>query len=278
VTALSNGNYVVVSPSWNGGLGAATWANGANGSTLDGQHTIDPQNSILGSVVNSGLNVTVPGPLGGSFLVAFTGENGGRVSLGLTDPRQITTALDQGQTLTVTPGFLLPTLAAGTAVDLQAASTLTVASAITVSAGGHGGNLTLEAATLLLDAAISTDGGTLTFSGNISPGGSKPALVHLSAGTVSFKAKSTLAMQLNGKTPGTGYDQLRVSGSLNPSNATLSLSSIGHFAAGQTFVLIQDNKAITTTFAGLPEGSLVSAGGQKLEISYKNDKVTLTVQ
>jgi hypothetical protein len=49
VTALSNGNYVVWSPSWNGGRGAATWVNGLSGQTLDGVGVITPQNSVVSS-------------------------------------------------------------------------------------------------------------------------------------------------------------------------------------------------------------------------------------
>ena len=46
--ALSNGNYVVASPYWDFGTGAATWVNGTDGSTRDGQNTIDPANSLVG--------------------------------------------------------------------------------------------------------------------------------------------------------------------------------------------------------------------------------------
>src|SRR5262249_4627713 len=157
-------------------------------------------------------------------------------------------------------------------------STLTLGSPIRVSAGGHGGALTLQAATVAIDASISTDGGALTLGGNVSPGGSKPALVHLGAGTVLFQLHSSYTVQLDGTTAGTGYAELRVTGALHLGNAPLAVSSVGHFTAGQVFVLVQDSKPITTSFAGLPEGSVVSAGGQELEISYKNDKVTLTVQ
>jgi hypothetical protein len=48
VTALANGNYVVASPKWNDGRGAATWGDGTAGVT----GTIDVSNSLVGS--NSG--------------------------------------------------------------------------------------------------------------------------------------------------------------------------------------------------------------------------------
>src|SRR5262249_47735222 len=48
VTPLSNGNYVVVSPHWNGNRGAATWANGSTGST----GIVSLANSLVGSSLN----------------------------------------------------------------------------------------------------------------------------------------------------------------------------------------------------------------------------------
>src|SRR5260370_908667 len=45
VTPLSNGNYVVGSPDWNGYRGAATWGSGTAG--ISG--TIDASNSLVGS-------------------------------------------------------------------------------------------------------------------------------------------------------------------------------------------------------------------------------------
>jgi hypothetical protein len=44
-TALSNGNYVVSSPYWNGQLGAATWGDG----TMGASGTISAANSLIGS-------------------------------------------------------------------------------------------------------------------------------------------------------------------------------------------------------------------------------------
>src|SRR5207302_3415171 len=45
VTALSNGNYVVASPDWNGGLGASTWGNGSTGVA----GVLSAANSLVGS-------------------------------------------------------------------------------------------------------------------------------------------------------------------------------------------------------------------------------------
>src|SRR5262249_44781091 len=48
VNALSDGNYVVSSPNWNGNRGAATWGSGTSGQTLDGAGVVTPQNSLVG--------------------------------------------------------------------------------------------------------------------------------------------------------------------------------------------------------------------------------------
>ena len=45
VIALTNGNYVVDSPGWNGGVGAVTWGNGTTGTA----GTVSAANSLVGS-------------------------------------------------------------------------------------------------------------------------------------------------------------------------------------------------------------------------------------
>ena len=45
VVPLSNGNYVVASPNWNGNLGAVTWGNGTTGTTV----VVSAANSLTGS-------------------------------------------------------------------------------------------------------------------------------------------------------------------------------------------------------------------------------------
>jgi hypothetical protein len=167
VTGLSNGNYVVISPNWNGYRGAATWASGTSGLTLDGDNTITPQNSLVGLAANSGFGGVVDDPVNQSFLAPFSTDGGGRVVIGLVDPNQFSYDRAQGQTVTLTPAFLSATLNAGTAVVLQASNDITVNSPILVSAGGAGGALTLQAGrSILINANIRTDGGDLALIAN----------------------------------------------------------------------------------------------------------------
>jgi hypothetical protein len=167
VTALSNGNYVVASPNWNGGRGAVTWVDGTTGQTLDGQGVITAQNSLVGQDVHARLASVVVDPIYQSFFARFVTEGGGRLTVGVTDPNQFTYACDQAQTVTLTPEFLTRTLNTGTAVVLQASNDLTVNDPIVVQASGNGGALTLQAGrSLLLNANISTDNGALTLIAN----------------------------------------------------------------------------------------------------------------
>ncbi len=77
VTALSNGNYVVVSPQWNDGsaqvAGAATWANGSVG--LSG--IVSPGNSLVGTMANDSVGSDgVIALANGNFVVASHSWNG----------------------------------------------------------------------------------------------------------------------------------------------------------------------------------------------------------
>jgi hypothetical protein len=169
VRALSNGDYLVTTLSWNGNRGAVTWANGSTGQTLDGNHTINPQNSVIGNTANAGLWLIYRGenPDQQTFLARFLTENGGRVTVGMTNPNQLSFDRDLAQTMTITPDFLTNTLKQGTAVVLQASNDITINAPITVSAGGSGGALTLQAGrSILLNASITTDNGDLTLIAN----------------------------------------------------------------------------------------------------------------
>jgi hypothetical protein len=167
VNPLSDGNYVVLSPSSNGDRGSATWVSGTSGRTLDGLGTVTPQNSLVGSVANARLETFLENPADHTFVQAFIRDGGGRVAAGFTDPSRLSYATAQAQSVTITPTFLSHTLNTGTAVVLQASNDITVNSAITVNAGGHGGALTLQAGrSIVVNAPITTDNGALTLIAN----------------------------------------------------------------------------------------------------------------
>jgi hypothetical protein len=167
ITPLSNGDYLVRSPLWNGNRGAVTWVSGTTGQTVDRRGIITPQNSLEGRAANAGLAATLLGPNEQSFLATFATDGGGRVTVGLFNPNQLTYARAQAQTITITPDFLTHTLNTGTAVLLQASNDITIEDPIHVDAGGNGGALTLQAGrSILINASITTDNGAVTLIAN----------------------------------------------------------------------------------------------------------------
>jgi hypothetical protein len=75
ITALSNGNYVVASPTWSGSLGAVTWGNGTAGVT----GTVSAANSLIGSSANDSVgNGAVTALSNGNYVVTSPSWNGNR--------------------------------------------------------------------------------------------------------------------------------------------------------------------------------------------------------
>lgn len=110
--------------------------------------------------------------------------------------------------------------------------------------------------------------GNVRFSDLYSPG-SSPARV--SIGTAAFDPTSSLLIDLAGNTPGTGYDQIAVSGDLLLSGGTLQLNIDPAFtpAPASQFKIIDLTGTRSGIFTGLPEGALVAtAGNQNLFITY----------
>ena len=184
VTALSNGNYVVVSLGWRNGAatsaGAATWGSG----TVGVAGAVSSANSLVGLAGNAGLQTVVADSVNGTFYASFDaeagttlsgGSYGGRVRIGSqTAPLFAEPALasqsfasQTGQTVPLGP-ILNGTLDTGAAVTLQASNDITISSPITAyNPGGNGGNLTLQAGrNLLLNSSITTGNGNLTLTAN----------------------------------------------------------------------------------------------------------------
>jgi len=116
--------------------------------------------------------------------------------------------------------------------------------------------------------------GTLTAVGSggpgsimLSPGGS-PGI--LTCSNVALNASTTLAIELNGTTPGSGYDQLSVNGSVTLNNVSLSVTLGFTPALGTSFTLINNDgtDAVAGTFSGLPRGATFVVGTSQFQINY----------
>ncbi len=157
----------------------------------------------------------------------------------------------------------------------------------TVSAGTLDVTGTVAGATSVASGASLAGTGTLTglvtvaSGGTLTPGSSNASMLTLSGG-LTLNSGATLTAQANGTTVGSGYDQLDVTGAVDLSGATLSFALGYTPAAGDVFILINNDStdAVTGTFTGLAEGSTVTVGSQTLRVSYlgnTGNDVTLTV-
>ncbi|HEX4612730.1 MAG TPA: putative Ig domain-containing protein, partial [Urbifossiella sp.] len=108
--------------------------------------------------------------------------------------------------------------------------------------------------------------GTLTVAGVLDPAGAATGVY--TAPAVTFAATGHLAVTLNGTTAGSGYDQLVSTGAVDLGGAALDLAAPFAATPGNTFTIVSSAAPIVGTFAGLPEGAIVTAGGQSFSITY----------
>ncbi|SFJ10690.1 beta strand repeat-containing protein [Planctomicrobium piriforme] len=121
--------------------------------------------------------------------------------------------------------------------------------------------------------------------GDVAPGGNVPGKMVLNAGLF-FQASSSLTLNFNGTTPGTGYDQIAI---INPASAVtisggtnLYINSTFTPEIGQRFRiidLVDPQSFCNTPFAGWPEGGSQTINGVTYKITYHggtgNDVVLL---
>lgn len=150
------------------------------------------------------------------------------------------------------------------------------------------GTTPVNAGTLLVNGANSgsgavsvATGATLGGTGSIAGAINLASGATLTAGTTSttedlatgnLALSGSLSAQIGGTAAGSGHDQIKVTGTVNLTGATLDASFISGFASatGNRFTLIDNDAsdAVTGTFTGLAEGETLTVGGRTLNISY----------
>jgi autotransporter-associated beta strand protein len=140
--------------------------------------------------------------------------------------------------------------------------------------------------TITDDARLGGQGivGNVNCLGAVAPGQYTPIdPAILTCSNTFFGAATFFFVDINGSTPGTGYDQLNVRGTNQLGGASLQLSIGPDFAPveGERLTILNNDgaDAIQGTFAGLPNGSVLSAGPYQFRVLYSepflNDVVLL---
>lgn len=178
--------------------------------------------------------------------------------------------IQNGRNLTTSGPFSNAGIAiAGSGSTFAATGSYTQTSGSTFLAAG-----TLAATVVNLDGGSLAGTGTVSApiannGGAISPGFTGAGL--LGSGAATFSATSVYAVDLaSSTTPGSGHDQLSVTGAVSLGGATLSATLGFAPAPGDNFVIINndDVDAVAGTFAGLPQGAALLISGSRFHISY----------
>jgi hypothetical protein len=199
VTALSNGNYLVISPYWNSGAGAVTWGSGTSG--VNG--AVTNTNSHVG--LTSGGSAWFGGvdDVNSTYFVNFTSEGGGRVRLGSQiDGLAIVPDIFVAQTsplIDASGGVPFGSVIVGSSTPLIFTITnpvgVDLTSLVVTKNGSDAAYFTVSA---LSATGIPVGAGTATFTVTFSPssGGVKTAAIHIASNVIG--TKNPFDISLNG--------------------------------------------------------------------------------
>ncbi|UZT79130.1 Ig-like domain-containing protein [Ectopseudomonas chengduensis] len=205
----------------------------ANGLTLTGGTITLAGGTTQVFNVGSGYSATISSVIAGTGALTKTGA--GELTLSNSNTNAGTT--------TVSAGTLV--------VDGSTSSATTVASGSTLAGSGTlGGDVTVQ------------NGGTL------SPGNSGAGTLTVN-GNLTLDFGSTLALDINGATAGTGYDRVVVNGVVDVSGATLAVTHGYAAGSGDSYTVIVNDAAdaVVGTFSGISEGGKFNAAGNGTELT-----------
>jgi autotransporter-associated beta strand protein len=160
-----------------------------------------------------------------------------------------------------------------TANNAYAGTTTVAAGSLTINGSQAGSNVIVNSGAVLGGAGTV---GTITTSGQIIPGISGPGILH--SGNVTFNAGSSLVILLSDTTPGTGFSQLNVTGTVSLAGSPTLTVTLGSFVptVGDTFTPLSSTGPITGTFNGLPDNAILTVSGRMIRVNYQVNAVILT--
>ncbi|WP_052088523.1 Ig-like domain-containing protein [Comamonas thiooxydans] len=266
-----------------------------NAYSVGGNHTdvvLAGNNTYTGTttLVAGTLSVASDANLGGGDLILA----GGTLAVGGATTIDNNVIMSGGATIQADAATTLSgVISGGGTLTKSGSATLTLTGAET-----HTGATTVSAGTLAVNGSTASattvsNGGTLAGTGalgavtvlsggTLAPGGNAAGILTIN-GPLSMAAGSTLALQINGLTAGSGYDQVVVNGTVDMSAANLAVTHGYASAEGDAYTIISNDLAdsVTGTFSGLAEGGIMAAtgNGTALTTSYiggNGNDVTLT--
>jgi autotransporter-associated beta strand protein len=141
----------------------------------------------------------------------------------------------------------------------------------TVNNGGTLGGLDFAAGARVWSPVIANAGGT------VSPGNAGPGIVTTDQ-SFQMNSGSILALDLDGTTPGTGYDQIQIVGN-NPTVTLNNPTFVVHVgfssAVGDTFKVL-DNTTTGPTTLNLTSSTITGDNGQHFSVSLVGNDIVLT--
>lgn len=260
------------------GVGRGNLNISLGGAVTSGTLQLDTFNMGAGStgsntVVNPGAGVTV---IIGSSEKANNNVSQTLELSGVGTGHQVTGAIANGAALTGGATSISVVKSGSSTWTLSGTNTYTGTTSVTagklVVNGSISTSVTTVSGTGTLGGSGSVGSITVASGGTLSPGNS-PGI--LNTGNVDLQSGSTLAIELNGDTAGTGYDQLNVTGTVALAG-TLDLS-LGYAPVENTMFFIINNDgtdAVTGTFSGLADNDWFQDGSQWFKIGYSGDAGT----
>ena len=207
---------------------------------------------------NAGGDITING-------TGASGANNNSIGFAISDDSSVSTTGGGNINITGTAGNALSSgiYFEYTDVQILSSGTATLTTAI--------GPLVTPAG---IPSASLIEGTTVTLNGEIQPGNSTPGLGQLPiTGNTALSTGDILTIDVNGiTTPGTDYDQLKVTGTVDITDATLTLVNnfVGTLPEANEFIIIDNDgtDAVIGTFNGLPNNASIPFNGQFVFVKY----------
>jgi autotransporter-associated beta strand protein len=236
--AANNVYFVAPTTATNGDSIAPTLRADAGGITLAPTRNVNIASGVTGQIDSNGNTFTVAGVINGGGNLAKIGPG----TLVLTGNNTYT------GTTTVNSGTLLVN------GDQSAATGAVTVNNNGTTLGGNG----------IIGGSVTVNSGA-----NLAPGNSNSTGI-LTTGAVTLQSGSNFVLELNNTTPGSGYDQLVVNGSVTLNLGNIVVMAGGGLNVGDKFFVVV-NDGVDPVVGAFAQGATVTSGSDTFLINYLDD-------